>query len=48
MAKRGQPIARVTAISSSRQPVRGSWKGVVEGEDDIVYFDTTDSWESAR
>jgi len=48
LTKRGQPVARVTAINKPPKSLRGTWKGVVEIKGDIVYFDTADIWDAAR
>jgi len=48
VTKRGEPIVRVEPFKQPTKPIRGSWQGVVEGSDDIVYIDLSDEWEASR
>ena len=48
VTKRGRAIARVEAVGGQPVPLRGSWEGLVDGEKDIVHFDTSKDWELAR
>jgi prevent-host-death family protein len=46
ITKYGRPIARVTPVSDSVRTLRGSWKGVVNGDRDIVHVDFSSEWEA--
>ena len=48
ITKRGRPIAKVEPVSRPGKTLRGTWKGIVKGDADIVYFNVADEWESAR
>jgi prevent-host-death family protein len=48
ITKRGRPVARIEPVAPEKRPLRGMWKDKVEILGDIVYFDTTEDWESAR
>jgi prevent-host-death family protein len=47
ITKRGRPIARVGPPDSEPRPLRGIWKDSVKILGDIIYFDTSEDWESA-
>ncbi len=48
ITRRGRPIAKVVPASLPKKSLRGSWKGIVKVEGDIVHFDTSQDWESNR
>ena len=48
ITKRGRPVARIEPVAPEKRPLRGMWKDKVEILGDIVYFDTSEDWESAR
>jgi prevent-host-death family protein len=48
ITKRGRPVAEVVPTKTAIPPLRGSWKNSVKILGDIVYFDTSDDWESNR
>jgi len=48
ITKRGKPVAEVIPSKSTIPPLRGMWKDSIEILGDIVYFDTSDDWESNR
>lgn len=48
ITKRGRPVAKIEPVAPEKRPLRGMWKNKVEILGDIVYFDTTEDWESAR
>ena len=48
ITKRGRPVAEVIPSKNVIPPLRGSWKDSVRILGDIVYFDTSDEWESNR
>jgi len=48
VTKRGRPIAKVTPVSADRKQLRGTWKNIIEGDKDIVYFDTAGDWEALQ
>jgi prevent-host-death family protein len=48
ITKRGRPVAQVGPAEATRSPLRGTWKDSVKILGDIVYFDTSDDWESSR
>jgi prevent-host-death family protein len=48
ITKRGRPVAQVGPAEAARRPLRGTWKDSVKILGDIVYFDTSDDWESSR
>ena len=48
ITKRGKPVAEVVPSKEVIRPLRGSWKDSVKILGDIVYFDTSDDWESNR
>jgi prevent-host-death family protein len=48
ITKRGRPVAKIEPVAPEKRPLRGMWKDKVEILGDIVYFDTTEDWESAR
>ena len=48
ITKRGRPVAKIEPVAPERRPLRGMWKDKVQILGDIVYFDTTDDWESAQ
>ena len=48
ITKRGRPVAKIEPFAPEKQPLRGMWKDKVQILGDIVYFDTTDDWESAK
>jgi prevent-host-death family protein len=48
ITKRGKPVAEVVPSKNLIPPLRGSWKDSVKILGDIVYFDTSDDWESNR
>jgi prevent-host-death family protein len=46
ITKRGRPIARVSPVSPTVRPLRGTWKTSVRIRGDIVRFNTADDAES--
>ncbi len=48
ITKRGKPVARVAPILAPDKRLRGSWKGRIKIQGDIVNFNLADDWESAR
>jgi prevent-host-death family protein len=46
ITKRGRPIARVMPMGDQLKPLRGSWEGIVKGEEDVVCFDLSGDWEA--
>ena len=48
ITNRGKPLARVTRAVTERRPLMGGMRGTAEVVGDIVYFDTSDDWESNR
>jgi prevent-host-death family protein len=48
ITKRGKPVAEVAPSKSAIPHLRGMWKDSIEILGDIVYFDTSDDWESNR
>lgn len=48
ITKHGRPIARVTPVSDSVRTLRGSWKGIVKGDKEIVYLDLSSEWEATQ
>jgi prevent-host-death family protein len=48
ITKRGRPIAKVSPLAANSRRLRGTWKGLVKGNQDVVYFDAGDDWESAQ
>ena len=48
ITKRGRPVAKIEPVAPAKRPLRGMWKDKVRIVGDIVYFDTTDDWESAQ
>jgi prevent-host-death family protein len=48
ITKRGKPVAEVVPSKEVIRPLRGMWKDSIEILGDIVYFDTSDDWESNR
>ena len=48
ITKRGRPVARVAPIEPVRKVLRGSWKGRIKINGDIVNFNVANEWESAR
>jgi len=48
ITKRGKPVAEVVPSKEVIRPLRGSWKDSMKILGDIVYFDTSDDWESNR
>jgi prevent-host-death family protein len=47
ITKRGRPVAQVGPTPATIPPLRGMWKDSVKILGDIVYFDTSEDWESA-
>ncbi|HLK21019.1 MAG TPA: type II toxin-antitoxin system Phd/YefM family antitoxin [Bryobacteraceae bacterium] len=47
ITKRGRPVAQVGPAPATMPPLRGSWKDTVKILGDIVYFDTSEDWESS-
>ena len=47
ITKRGQPVAKVTPVAPPHKPLRGSWRGRIKINGDIVNFNVSDEWESA-
>ena len=47
VTKRGRPIVRISPVRTRRKSRMGDWAGKVKIKGDIVYFDTSDEWESA-
>jgi len=47
ITKRGRPVAQVGPTPGAVPPLRGMWKDSVKILGDIVYFDTSEDWESA-
>ena len=43
-----RPVAETTPPSSAKPRLRGAWKDSVKVAGDIVYFDTSDEWESGQ
>lgn len=48
ITKKGAPIARVVPFSTEQKSLRGSMKGLLEIQGDIVEFESTDLWEAAE
>jgi prevent-host-death family protein len=48
ITKRGRRIAEVKPLPAEKPKLRGTWKDTVKILGDIVYFDTSDDWESAK
>ncbi|MBV8845442.1 MAG: type II toxin-antitoxin system prevent-host-death family antitoxin [Bryobacterales bacterium] len=48
ITKRGKPIARLTRASHQRRPLMGGMAGTSDEVGDIVHFDSTELWRSAR
>lgn len=48
VTKRGRPIAKVTSLAAGKKRLRGTWKGIVRLNGDLVHFDTSDDWEALR
>jgi prevent-host-death family protein len=48
ITKRGRRIAEVKPLPAEKPKLRGTWKDTVRILGDIVYFDTSDDWESAK
>jgi len=48
ITKRGRPVAEVVPSKTKVRPLRGMWKDSVTIQGDIVYFDTSDDWESLK
>ena len=48
ITKHGRSVARVIPVSTSHKPLRGSWKGRMKINGDIVNFNVAEDWESAR
>ena len=46
ITKRGRPIAKVSPLSAPAKSLRGSWKGVVKINGDIVNFNESGEWEN--
>ena len=46
ITKHGRPIAKVLPISATAKSLRGSWKGIVKINGDIVKFNEADAWEN--
>lgn len=46
ITKRGKPVAEVVPSKATIPPLRGLWKDSIEILGDIVYFDTSEDWES--
>jgi prevent-host-death family protein len=48
ITKRGRPVAEVVPPKTAMRPLRGMWKDSVKILGDIVYFNTSDDWESNK
>ena len=48
ITKHGRPVARVTPVRESHEPLMGRWKGIVKIKGDIVNFNVADEWEAAQ
>lgn len=48
ITKRGKPVAEVVPPKKSVRSLRGMWKDSVRILGDIVYFDTSEDWESSK
>ena len=48
ITKRGKRIAEVKPLPEEKPKLRGTWKDSVKILGDIVHFDTSDDWESAK
>ena len=48
VTKRGKPITEVGPPKKTVRPLRGLWKDSVKIHGDIVYFDSSDDWESLK
>ncbi len=48
ITKRGRPVARVLPTALPSKSRRGTWKGVVRIQGDIVHFDSSGEWEVLR
>jgi prevent-host-death family protein len=46
ITKRGRGIARITPVSPPVKSLRGTWKGIVKINGDIVNFNEADAWEN--
>jgi hypothetical protein len=44
----GKPVAEVVPANASPRPPARAWKDKIKILGDIVYFDTSDDWESNR
>ena len=48
ITKRGKAVARLTRATHRRRPLMGGMAGTSEEGGDIVHFETTGLWKSAR
>ncbi len=48
ITKRGRPVARVLPVPEETKSLRGTWEGIVTGDQDIVYLDWSSDWEANR
>jgi len=48
ITKRGEPVAKLVPVGSTRRSQRGAWKGLATIEGDIVHVDWTDDFDAAR
>lgn len=48
ISKRGVPVARLVPAETGRRSLRGSWKGMVRVNGDIVVIDWTSEFEAAK
>jgi prevent-host-death family protein len=48
ITKRGRPVARVLPVPEAAKALRGTWEGIVTGDQDIVYLDWSSDWEANR
>jgi len=48
ITKRGKPLAKVSRVIGKTRQLTGGMRGTSQEVGDIVYFDTSDEWESNR
>ena len=48
ITKRGRPVARVISVTLPARTARGSWRGTVSVEGDIVHGDWASDFEATR
>ncbi len=49
ITKKGVPLARVIPVTKkSRKPIRGSLKGLIKTDDDVVHWDWSSEFEACQ